>query len=292
MLVSYLVPPKGFDCRHECQIAIILAWVVSLFVDVLVEYWVPLTPAKYGRRLKFTIIKDCIAIALTFSLVIATQVGILNKCECFTNWGKTGLALPEMPSAAADLGHRIRTVYPGLIFGCLVFEFLAFPLYVAVRYPHAFQVFLQRDDGKSDFVWIRRVHSFFRPYFKWWATFRGYLPGRTIAVEQGIYSQRPSGSRRVTPIDRPYTRLPGRENRLNGTANGHLEWDDIPMDDVVEPISPIQSNRVDSGLTRRGTHPLPQDSFEASDPIGHDATMAGSSSSVQNRAPGSNQNPS
>jgi hypothetical protein len=81
--------------------------------------------------------------------IVVTQFGIFNRCDSYTRWGHFGLALPEMPDVAATLEHGIRTVYPAIVFVSIGLQMLVVPVVVAIWYPHALLVFLQRDDGNA-----------------------------------------------------------------------------------------------------------------------------------------------
>ncbi|MCJ1404091.1 hypothetical protein MMC11_007316, partial [Xylographa trunciseda] len=143
-LISYLIPPIGFECRHLGEILIYEAWLLNAALDYI--SW-----GEYHRsRFWFTFAKDFLTAAATMGGIIATQVGVFNRCSCYTLWGKTGLALPEISRVAGTLVHRIATVYPAIAFLCVSFELVVFPALIAVQYPHAIRVFLQRDDNASN----------------------------------------------------------------------------------------------------------------------------------------------
>jgi hypothetical protein len=86
----------------------------------------------------------------TLGLVAATQIGIFNKCSCYTNDGWTGLALPEIPGVKTILEGRLKLHYPVLTVMAIVAQLLVFPGIILWRYYSAIRVFLQRDDRKSN----------------------------------------------------------------------------------------------------------------------------------------------
>ena len=93
--------------------------------------------------------------------IIATQIGVFNRCACYTLWGRAGLALPENLSVASVLFWRIDTSYPAIAFLCVGFQLVIVPGLVIWRYGFAIRVFLQRDDDASNLRWLDGVRRFF-----------------------------------------------------------------------------------------------------------------------------------
>ena len=151
LLISYLVPPIGFSCRNIAEILICEVWLLSAALD-----YIPWGD-HHRWQFWFTFGKDALATAATMGGVVATQVGVFNRCSCYTLWGKTGLALPEMSSVAGTLVHRIATDYPVLAFVCVGLQLVVFPAIVIIQHPHAMRVFLQRDDNASNMQWWHAI---------------------------------------------------------------------------------------------------------------------------------------
>ncbi len=107
---------------------------------------------KNNQRKLFwtTAIKDLLVTVATMGGVITTQLGVFNRCSCYTQWGRTGLALPEMPDVAEALFHRLNTTYPAIAFTGIGIELVVIPLFVCILYMDALRTFIQRDDKKSN----------------------------------------------------------------------------------------------------------------------------------------------
>ncbi|KAL8829573.1 MAG: hypothetical protein Q9191_001950 [Dirinaria sp. TL-2023a] len=159
MIVSGLVPPDGFDCRHLGQLSICAAWIISALADLLVNYLWPLSSNKLSTLFWMTVVKDFVITVATMGGVIVTQVGVFNRCSCYTLWGKTGLALPERPDIAQTLFHRLNTVYPAVTFTSIGIMLVIVPLYLCTRYRDALRVFVQRDDRRSNREWLWKARS-------------------------------------------------------------------------------------------------------------------------------------
>ena len=159
VLVSFLVPPEGFDCRHIAQILILVTWLVSAAIDVAFKYLIP----SHDNHLLFvfwaTFWKDLVATVSTVGGVMVAHIGVFNRCSCYTNWGRTGLALPEMPLVKQVLANRIQTTYPAITFAAISFQLVFVPLYILLTNRHAVRVFLQRDHGDSNAGWLWKVNS-------------------------------------------------------------------------------------------------------------------------------------
>ena len=178
-LISGFVPPVGLSCRHFGQVFIFTCWVVNFCLDV----W--RRPRGWSRKkfLAFHITKDFLFTAFTLAAIFLTQWGVFNSCWCYTQFGWTGLALPQTQPAKNNLHTRIHYMYTLMAFGCIAIQ-LTIPLLVRWRYPDAVRVFAQRDDEESNLPgWIRGL----RP--------------RTILVRvrktlTGLYRRRAPGERR------------------------------------------------------------------------------------------------
>ena len=157
--ISSLVPPGGMmDCRRIAHSLMCLAWILSALVDVL---WIPLFRIKSQKLTQLfwaTLLKDVLITVTTLSGIIVTQAGVFNRCSCYTMWGRTGLALPQMPDVAAMLLHRLDTAYPAITFTSIGIELVVIPLFICFRYNSAIRVFMQRDDRSSNAVWLTRAY--------------------------------------------------------------------------------------------------------------------------------------
>jgi len=60
--------------------------------------------------------------------VTATQIGLFNRCACYTQWGRDGLALPEMPDIATVLRTRFGREYPAIVFTSIAVQVVLVPL--------------------------------------------------------------------------------------------------------------------------------------------------------------------
>lgn len=168
LLISYFVPPVGFECRHVGELFISLTWVVSACLNYFPRFPKVLSDnleeAAHSRRRRFLFIlwKDITATVLTMGGIVVTQVGVFNQCACYTLWGRTGLALPENDRVSKTLFWRINTGYPAIAFLCVGFQLIIVPSLLLRQYGLAIRVFLQRDDEKSNFPdWLVKVCGWF-----------------------------------------------------------------------------------------------------------------------------------
>lgn len=159
LVISALVPPDGWDCRHIGEVLVLIPWLLSALIDVWLRY---LWPLNKDRLFWSTGLKDVLAIIATTGGVVTTQLGLFNRCDCYTLWGKTGLALPEMPDTAQTLFHRLTTVYPAIAFTSIGIHLVLVPLFISVRYKDALRTFVQRDDRRSNALWLWKILKWYR----------------------------------------------------------------------------------------------------------------------------------
>lgn len=149
-LISYLVPPVGWGCRNNGELIIYLIWLFSHLVENA-----PWFGTHHRAEFWTYLVKDFLCMGSTMGMVIAVQIGIYNSPECYTLWGRTGLALPGMASVAATLSHNLDKVYPPIIAIGIGVQLLVLPAIVIWKYRLAIRVFLQRDDEQSNFPMLQ-----------------------------------------------------------------------------------------------------------------------------------------
>ena len=181
MAVSALVPPDGWDCRHKGEILILVAWLLSALIDVWLSHVWSLKEENQNKFFWCTSLKDFLATIATMGGVITVQMGVFNKCSCYTQSGRAGLALPEMPDTARTLFDRLNTVYPGITFTCIGIELVAVPLFICVRYMDALRTFVQRDDRKSNAIWLWKLLSRYEAVK---TRLKGLLPRRLFGLSK------------------------------------------------------------------------------------------------------------
>lgn len=152
--LSSLVPPEGWSCRHHGEIPILAAWLVSAIFDRALNFFLPFIGPYQAWHFWLTFVKDFLTTAVTIGIIVYTQAGVFNRCECYTKWGQTGLALPETPAVKEVLNRRLLGAYLGPAVGCIVFQLVVIPFLIHHVYGNAIRVFTQRDDGLSNMGWF------------------------------------------------------------------------------------------------------------------------------------------
>ncbi|KAK4650950.1 hypothetical protein QC762_701170 [Podospora pseudocomata] len=149
--ISYRVPPEGFNCRNAGQAALLIMWLLSFVLDCVFAYymdrWGHLESGK-GYWYEAVFIKDFIVGWAAVVMILVVQVGIFNRCDCFSLWGKVPVALPQIPEVAAVLMHRISFEWPAVTFGWIAIE-LGICAVIWWTYRDAFSVYNQEDGGEE-----------------------------------------------------------------------------------------------------------------------------------------------
>ncbi|KAF1921844.1 hypothetical protein BDU57DRAFT_64211 [Ampelomyces quisqualis] len=146
-ILSYLVAPRGWSCRHIPESIVFLLWVLSVLAGIACENLCK------GRKLFWAVFwKDLVCALSNIAIVIVVQWGIMNRCSCWSGWGSTFVHLPQLPEVKADLLFFIRNLAPWIVFAALMFHLL-FCAAVMWKYWDAIRVFIQRDDGLSNTTW-------------------------------------------------------------------------------------------------------------------------------------------
>ena len=154
VFISYRVPPLGFGCRSIAELSLATIWLFSAALN-----YIPFADPQ--RAFRFAFFKDFVSMGLTLSGIVATQVGVMNRCSCYTQLGTTGLALPEITSVANFLFRGIAVEYPLEAFACIAVQLVVVPAAITFAYRTAMRVFLQRDDDLSNRKWWHAVRDFF-----------------------------------------------------------------------------------------------------------------------------------
>ena len=229
LVISALVPPDGLDCRHIGEVLVLIAWLLSALIDVWLRYLWPLNKENQTKNSKkknqdklfwSTGLKDVLATIATTGGVVTTQLGLFNRCECYTAWGKTGLALPEMPETAQTLFHRLTTVYPAIAFTSIGIHLVLVPLFISVRYKDALRTFVQRDDRRSNALWLWKI-------LKWYRTSKAAIRSTFLRNRFGLSKQNRAntglteeGLQSNTQELQPLTGVPASESAATGNDHG------------------------------------------------------------------------
>ncbi|KAL8692870.1 MAG: hypothetical protein Q9218_002193 [Villophora microphyllina] len=269
IIVSSRVPPDGFDCRNVGQVLICVAWLLSAGADYVLVYLFPLESRRRNFLFWLTGLKDLIMTVATMGGVAGTQVGVFNRCDCYTLWGKTGLALPERPDLAALLFKRLQLDYPAITFTCIGLELIAVPLFICIWYQDAFRVFVQRDDRHSNaarFWKAGRKLQMARRHMRQTLTQSSWrrprpLLSRTLAVEAQTGEQT-----EMQPLAPTFSNEPDDYQVGGGGTAGELGEPSIPIATNTESESssvnppPPSGNPATSTLEARRRNTAPQKS--------------------------------
>jgi hypothetical protein len=152
------VPPIGVGCRSRGVLQIFFVWFGSYLLSLI-----PFGP-HHKAQFWCTFIKDAICAVSTVAIVTATEFGVYNRCSCYTLFGQTGLALPEMPEVARILERGLQRKYPLIITMGILLQLIFIPGLVMLRYNLSAQVYMLRDDGQSILAWWYRI--------RWWPLVR------------------------------------------------------------------------------------------------------------------------
>lgn len=237
VIISSLVPPGGFvDCRRITELLVGLTWIISALLDVLLIHLFPLKSGKATWLFWSTFIKDLLMTIVTVGGgIIVTVIGVFNRCVCYTNWGRTGLALPQRPDLAELLMYRLDKVYPAILFTSIGIELLLIPLFICLRYRLALRVFIQRDDRTSNAVWLWELH-------RKGIAVRRSLPDLNLLA----YLRRPTLHRSMTSGEKGLSDVPIELQRLTHTHRPSGEEADTLSHQAGPSISlpriPIHAN--------------------------------------------------
>ena len=193
--MSSLVPPGDFNCRHIGEIAIVAAWISSAYIDTLLNNMFPSDgkPWKFLKRsvpsatmlFRVTFAKDFVMTAATTGGIVLIQSGILNRCVCYSNWSRKGIALPQNPEVDRVLRERINSSYIAITCVGIGFQLILVSLYVGWRYSSAFRVYIQRDDQKSNSPdWLKKMDS----------KMRGLVSRRRSQAHHSVIDRSPEGN--------------------------------------------------------------------------------------------------
>lgn len=159
-IISWEIPPGGINCRHYAEGTIFITWVINWTLEV---------PLPDRARFIVHFVKDTVATAITIGAVVATQVGIFNRCSCWCKGGK--LVLPQIDGVAKVLVTRIETTYPGWAFACISVQLVIVPAILIWQFYPAVQVFVMHDTGKTHVEWLQKLR--FR--INWESCLRSYF---------------------------------------------------------------------------------------------------------------------
>jgi hypothetical protein len=152
--ISALVPPEGFNCRHIAQIITLALWLLNSLTDpFLANYYFPTTATAtsgsasglYKALFRTSLIKDTLFATAGMIILILGQLGIYNRCTCWTQWGNAALVLPQLEGIAATVDSRLRVWWVLIALG-LGLQ-VGFCGGCARMFWDAIKVYLMKDEG-------------------------------------------------------------------------------------------------------------------------------------------------
>jgi hypothetical protein len=143
LLLSGRIPPEGFGCRAAAETTVFSSYLLSF----IVQYALARLGLPIMRHFWLVMAKDIISAGIVAAVIFTTQVGILNRSDCWSLWGKTGVCLPQISKDI--VGRRLGFEYPLIIFLTISILF-CICAFVGWNYRLALRVYLQRDDGGSN----------------------------------------------------------------------------------------------------------------------------------------------
>jgi hypothetical protein len=160
IIISYGVPPVGNMCRIWGEISALLLWFVSWVADFLISW---LVAPRHQYKCMF--VKDAIAGSGIFVLIIVTQVGIFNRCGCFSDRaGRVKNPLDWVVEAVLDhkfIKEWLPTVMGGVVLGVILSAVASWWFMIGSR------VYLQKSDGRSNLDQLWLVGGPLKSIFQW-----------------------------------------------------------------------------------------------------------------------------
>jgi hypothetical protein len=146
--ISSEVLPGGWNCRLDGEIGALGVWLISWIADFAI---LKFAPDRHIYRCMFT--KDLLTGLAISIMIIVTQWGIFHRCECYSKNGIITNPLDRPIGEKMDKLFMHEWLYitlRGIVFqlaSCVAFSWW---------YIVAFRVYLQRDDGRSNFdpIWL------------------------------------------------------------------------------------------------------------------------------------------
>lgn len=143
LLLSSRTPPGGFGCRTAAELTVFSSYLASF----MFQYVLAKLPLSTMVHFRMTMIKDVLFAGIVASVVLTTQLGILNRPDCWSHWGREGVWLPQITKDVVE--DRLKCEYPLVIFLTVV---VLFGICGFIGWSHrlGLRVYLQRDDGRSN----------------------------------------------------------------------------------------------------------------------------------------------
>jgi hypothetical protein len=159
--LSSRVPPDGVNCRVYYESAIAMVYILSYASNWLIFGFyggIIVTKGSVDASKKLrnaTMAKDIIVTISMMTVMIVTQVGLLNSVECYRCRGTNYMCLPETTQDAV-MDRLLGPAYAGYIFGALG-SLLLLGLLIGGLYYDGMRVFLQLDSEVDHGDWFGRT---------------------------------------------------------------------------------------------------------------------------------------
>lgn len=190
-LLSSRIPPGNWNCRVIGELGIFAVWLISAQLDFILDYRITLSDDiddgihfgilgsipwwRHHKRNKLfwmMYAKDVFCTLATLLFLMLTVSGCLNACSCWMD-RETGLILPQRPDIDALLRYRLHYEYPAYVYVGMGIELIIVPFIIWRKYPDALRVFVQRDDGESNW---RGYWKMTNSLSRWWRRLKTRMP--------------------------------------------------------------------------------------------------------------------
>ena len=168
VLMSYLVPPRGWRCRTNGEMYFAYGWLSSYLLSKTITY-VPMPARLYAilqnsmdetksshresvprsGRFFLMLLKDGLATGAVIWWIYKTQIGYYNRPACYMG-DNTGLVLPEQPDAYNDLqsGLLVGGKFVDILGIGLTIQVILVPGLILTFYWSAIKTFVQEDGDR------------------------------------------------------------------------------------------------------------------------------------------------
>ena len=165
ILLSWNTPTEGFGCRATTQLSFLGMWLISHFIDLVLNKAIPLSFRKDGLFRKQSIFWIIFVKDIAFTFVAATTLtytasGMFNSCDCWTKWWPTRsdryLSFPQEQFVFDDIKGKLKGRFAYITVVALLLEIAIFA-FVAFHFRDGHRLLKQRDieDLLSESRWTR-----------------------------------------------------------------------------------------------------------------------------------------
>ena len=142
--LASVVPPEGVNCRTIVKFVMMGIYILKYSVQCVLNWAARRCKWTAKTHMRYTICADAVFLFSFASVIITTQVGVLNRPGCYRMCSGSNCGIFDASQTWETVQARIPNLYAGILFGFLSAQ-ISFCALAILWFWNGYRVFFQDD---------------------------------------------------------------------------------------------------------------------------------------------------